>query len=171
MGQARTRLLLFQVPLLAVLFVSACLPPPAKQETYNGRWHAWLDSPGGPLPFSLELWIQAAKPRAVLVKELREYAGIVSITAVPGDRKLAIAGDRDGRGCLRPGACSVYHKRVAKRPALCVITPSDHAVIVAVAFGVEPAIDDCLPGSLTTISDPSRVPSAANRCIRMPAGR
>ena len=89
MGQARTRLLLFQVPLLAVLLGSACLPPPARQEVHTGHWHAWLDSPGGPLPFGLELWIPAAKPRAVLVNGV-ERIDASRIEAHPGHVLISI---------------------------------------------------------------------------------
>jgi len=56
--------------LLAILFctlaVAACRDrPPVDPKT--GRWHAWLDSPGGDLPFGLELLGEPGRPQAYLV--------------------------------------------------------------------------------------------------------
>ena len=67
MGKARTRLLLVLLPLSAAMVVSACLPTSSKNEVESGRWHAWLDSPGGPLPFGLEIQMQGTEPRVVLI--------------------------------------------------------------------------------------------------------
>jgi len=59
-----------RVFLLAILFctlaVAACRDrPPVDPKT--GRWHAWLDSPGGDLPFGLELLGEPGRPQAYLV--------------------------------------------------------------------------------------------------------
>jgi len=77
------------VPLLAVLLLSACLPSPSTQEAQPGDWHAWLDSPGGPLPFGLKFWVRGQEPRVVLVNGV-ERIDASRVEARPGHVLISI---------------------------------------------------------------------------------
>lgn len=55
---------LLATSLAGLLGLAACGQPP---DPKTGRWHAWLDSPGGELPFGLELSSEASGAQAYLV--------------------------------------------------------------------------------------------------------
>jgi len=59
-----TRLFLTTI-LASLLGLAACGPPPPEPGT--GRWHAWLDSPGGELPFGLEILDDGGGMQAYLI--------------------------------------------------------------------------------------------------------
>ena len=50
---------------LALIALAACAPPAT--ESRHVEWRAWLDSPGGELPFGLELRDGLDGPSAVLI--------------------------------------------------------------------------------------------------------
>ena len=52
--------------LICMLGIVACSSPPPEPKT--GLWHAWLESPGGDLPFALEILDDAGGMRAYLLQ-------------------------------------------------------------------------------------------------------
>jgi hypothetical protein len=60
------RLFRMLVVLSGLLAVSACADAPAERIA-EGPWHAWLDSPGGPLPFEMELVAEQGVLRAFIL--------------------------------------------------------------------------------------------------------
>lgn len=89
--------------LLLSLLAAACAPVEREPE-WDGRWRAWLDSPGGELPFHIELTLDDDGARAVLLNPPERIA--VAATTIEGrtielsiphyDSRIVASYDDDG---------------------------------------------------------------------------
>jgi len=92
-------------PLLAAaLLALATVAVPPEHERFAGSWRAWLDSPGGELPFSLQLTPDHNRPRAhvvngperIPVPNVRIEAGEITLSFDHYDSRIRAALDPDG---------------------------------------------------------------------------